>query len=174
MINLIPFICMVFLVGASNYLVQFPLNEWLTLAAFTYPITFFVTELTNRTHGPRSAKRVVYAGFTVAVILSAWLSTPRIALASGAAFLFSQLLDISVFNRFRKSDWWQAPLIASFTASFLDTILFWGIAFCGEPLPYITWALGDFAVKLLLDAALLFPFRLAIRRTKLFQISFPS
>ena len=36
-------------------------------------------------HEGTRARRVVYAGFLLAVALSIWLATPRIALASGAA-----------------------------------------------------------------------------------------
>ena len=47
------------IVVASNYLVQFPiqylgLNKILTYGAFTYPITFLVTDLANRAYGQMS------------------------------------------------------------------------------------------------------------------------
>src|SRR5690606_23008515 len=90
---LLPFVAaMIVVVGASNYLVQFPfghfgLDEVLTWGAFTYPVAFLVNDLTNRRFGLAAARRVVLAGFILAVMLSAWLATPRIAIASGAAFL---------------------------------------------------------------------------------------
>lgn len=158
------FIAMTFIVVASNYLVLFPINDWLTWGAFSYPISFLVTELTNRKLGPQKARKVVYLGFILAVLLSAWLATPKIALASGTAFLFSQLLDILVFNRLRNAAWWCAPLFASVIASTLDASIFWGIAFWGENVPLVTWALGDTAVKIAVDVAMLTPFRFAIRR----------
>jgi uncharacterized PurR-regulated membrane protein YhhQ (DUF165 family) len=158
------FIAMTIVVVASNYLVQFPINNWLTFGSFTYPISFLVTELTNRFHGARDARKVVYLGFALAVILSIWLATPRIALASGSAFLVSQLLDIFVFNRLRQAAWWYAPLAASGLASIVDSSVFWPLAFWGEEVPLLTWAVGDTSLKLLLDLAMLTPFRLAIRR----------
>src|SRR5690606_1727631 len=109
---------MVAVVAASNILVQFPvraqfgpldLADLLTWGAFTYPVAFLVTDLTNRHFGPRRARLVVVAGFAVAVILSIWLATPRIAIASGSAFLVAQLLDISIFHRLRDAAWWKAP-----------------------------------------------------------------
>lgn len=157
------FLAMVAIVAASNYLVEFPINNWLTWGALTYPITFLITELANRTHGPAIARRIVYAGFATAVMLSIKLATPRIACASGLAFLLAQLLDISVFNRLRASAWWYAPFCASVLASLVDTCLFWSVAFWGEPFPWVTLAMGDFAVKLGLDIAMLLPFRLATR-----------
>jgi uncharacterized PurR-regulated membrane protein YhhQ (DUF165 family) len=156
---------MVAAVMASNFLVLFPINDWLTCGAFTYPFTFLITELTNRFYGPKTARRVVFSGFLLGAFLSIWLATPRIAFASGSAFLIAQLLDISVFNRFRQMKWWYAPLLSSLAASLVDTVLFWNIAFLGEPVPLLTWTLGDFSVKLLMDVAMLTPFRLAIRRS---------
>ncbi len=155
---------MIIVVASSNYLVQFPINDWLTWGALPYPISFLVTELTNRFYGPKKARRVVYAGFLLAVILSFWLAPPKIAFASGSAFLISQLLDISIFNRFRQGPWWYAPFFASCLASIVDTAIFWNIAFYGENVPLLTWAIGDFLVKLLLDVVLLLPFRLFLNR----------
>lgn len=159
----IAYLAMMLIVSASNYLVLFPINDWLTWGAFPYPASFLVTEITNRIYGPQKSRQVVYVGFALAVIFSFWLATPKIALASGSAFLISQLLDITVFNRFRQAAWWQAPFFASISASILDTAIFWTIAFFGEPLPILTWAIGDFCVKCALDVAMLTPFRLIIR-----------
>lgn len=160
----LAYLAMIVIVSSCNYLVQIPINDWLTYGAFAYPITFLITELTNRFHGPEKARRVVYVGFILAVIFSIWLATPRIAFASGTAFLISQLLDISIFNKFRNASiWWYAPFIASLLASIIDTYLFFTLAFWGEHLPYTTWALGDFGIKLVCDLVMLMPFRLAIR-----------
>ena len=92
------------------------------------------------------------------------LAPARIALASGAAFLLSQWLDIAVFDRLRHGTWWRAPLVATLFAAVLDTAVFWTIAFAGTGGPWITWALGDLGVKLALGVALLLPFRLLIGR----------
>lgn len=159
------FLAMIAIVAASNYLVLFPINDWLTWGALSYPISFLITELTNRFYGPKKARRVVYIGFIIGVILSIWLSTPRIALASGLAFLISQLLDIFVFNKLRQSTWWHAPFFASVSASIIDTIIFWSVAFWGEPIPFFSLMAGDFGVKFVLDLMMLTPFRFAIRRT---------
>lgn len=160
----IPFLAMAAVVAASNFLVMFPINDWLTWGTFTYPISFLITELTNRQWGPQRARKVVYVGFAIGVTLSILFATPKIALASGSAFLCAQLLDISVFNRFRSAAWWCAPFFASFSASLVDASLFWSMAFWGENLPVLTWAIGDTSVKLLIDIAMLTPFRLAIRK----------
>lgn len=158
------YLAMMVIVTSSNYLVQFPLNDWLTLGAFTYPFSFLVTELTNRFHGPIVARRVITVGFILAVMLSILIATPKIALASGMAFLISQLLDVTVFNRLRQSIWWTAPFFASVSASFVDTAFFWNLAFWGETVPYLQWAFFDFLIKLIFDLLMLMPFRMAIRK----------
>src|SRR3546814_11421603 len=127
---------MVGVVALSNYAVQFAINDWLTWGAFTYPAAFLVTDLTNRTLGPTAARRVIYAGFALAVVLSIWLATPRIAIASGTAFLVAQLLDVAIFNRLRAGAWWRAPLVSSAIGSVVDTALFFSIAFAGSGLPW--------------------------------------
>lgn len=160
----LAYISMILIVTSCNYLVQFPINDWLTYGAFAYPFSFLVTEITNNFHGPKTARRVVYIGFFAAVILSIGLATPKIAFASGTAFLLSQLLDISIFNNLRQTTWWFAPLFASVFASFIDTALFFTLAFWNEPVPALTWAAGDFGIKLICDLAMLLPFRLAIRK----------
>ncbi|MEX0759024.1 MAG: queuosine precursor transporter, partial [Tistlia sp.] len=127
-----------------------------------YPVAFLVTDLCNRALGPGQARRVVYAGFALAVVLSIAFAGWRIALASGTAFLSAQLLDVTVFDRLRRLRWWQAPLISSTLASTLDTLLFFALAFAGTAVPWVTLALGDYAVKLLVALVLLIPFRALI------------
>lgn len=174
----IPVLSMMAVVAASNVLVQHPvelfgLQEILTWGAFTYPLAFLVNDLTNRRFGPAVARQVVYVGFALAVMLSIWLATPRIALASGSAFLVGQLLDIGVFNRLRRLSWWQAPLAGSLFGSAVDTALFFSLAFAGDadmsfPVTYAStgitvplWvglAYFDFLVKLACALLALIPY----------------
>lgn len=152
---LLGVIAMAAVVVASNILVQFLLGDWLTWGAFTYPVAFLVTDLTNRAFGPTAARRVVLFGFIVGVICSLIGTqimlesgpavTLRIALGSGTAFLVAQLIDILVFDRLRKGRWWRAPLVSSFVGSALDTALFFTIAFSAalvfvEPSNDVSWA----------------------------------
>ena len=55
-------------VVVSNYLVQFRQllrfeGDVLTYGAFTYPITFLITDLSNRAYGKVVAKKIVYIAF---------------------------------------------------------------------------------------------------------------
>lgn len=150
---------MALVVVGSNVLVQFPINKWLTWGAISYPIAFLVADLINRRFGARSARRVAAAGFVVAVLFSIWVATPRIALASGLAFFFAQLFDIHVFDRLRQQQWWRAPLIGGAAGATLDTFLFFSVAFAGTGINWMALLVGDLAVKLAVNIALLAPFR---------------
>ena len=205
-----PFaLAMALVVVASNILVQFPvmhvaagvdLSELLTWGAFTYPLAFLVNDLTNRAFGPASARKVVGLGFLLAVVCSVVVPPvlfslglfpfemeiarlARIAIASGTAFLVAQMLDVSVFDRLRRDDWWRAPLISSTVGSVVDTALFFTLAFAASlaflgptddfataasPLVdaprWVVWAMGDFAVKVAVGLLALVPYGLVARR----------
>lgn len=183
----------------SNVLVQFLLGDWLTWAAFTYPVAFLITDITNRLLGTKMARKVVLHGFVTGVLCSLIasefttadgfpLTTIRIALGSGLAFLMAQLTDIVVFNSVQKSPWYKAPLLSSVVGSLIDTIVFFTIAFsaafvfvapgvdvawANELVPilgvgvlaplWVSLAIADFAVKLLLVLVALLPYRTAIK-----------
>lgn len=161
-----PVLAMMAIVAASNVLVQFPINDWWTWGAASYPFAFLVTEMTNRRYGPAVARLVVYAGFALGVALSLVLAPARIALASGSAFLLAQLLDIAVFNRLRRQVWWLAPFAAASLASIVDTVAFFSIAFAGTPVPWPTLALGDLVAKLAMAVFCLAPYRLFVARVQ--------
>jgi uncharacterized PurR-regulated membrane protein YhhQ (DUF165 family) len=192
--RLIAVVAMAIVVVASNILVQYPvaasvggvdLADLLTWGAFSYPVAFLVTDLTNRRFGAGEARRIVATGFVVAVVVSALLGAPRVALASGGAFLAGQLLDVSVFNRLRASSWWRAPFVASILGSVTDTAIFFSLAFAPafaavlgasddfalgsapflgvasfEAARWVSWAAADFSVKLAYAVVLLAPYRL--------------
>lgn len=143
----------------SNVAVNHPIGDWLTWGAFTYPLAFLVTDLTNRILGTGPARRVVYVGFAIGVALSIAFADLRIALASGSAFLLAQLLDIWIFDQLRRQSWWKAPIVSSLIASALDTAVFFSAAFAFTEVPWVTLAIGDYGAKLAMAALLLVPFR---------------
>ncbi len=157
-------LAMALVIVLSNVLVQYTINDWLTWGAFTYPVVFLVTDLTNRALGPRVARRVAWIGFAIAVAVSLGLAPWRIAVASGTAFIVAQLLDISVFNQLRAQSWWRAPLLGSVAASVVDTLVFFYIAFAGTGLDWRTLAAGDLGVKWLMALLLLAPYRVLLPR----------
>ncbi len=192
-------LAMAAIVVASNILVQFLVGDWLTWGAFTYPFAFLVTDLTNRLYGVTAARKVVLAGFGVGLLCSLIgtqitgefgpLVTLRVALGSATAFLIAQLMDVTVFDWFRRRAWWQAPLVSTLIGASLDTAIFFTIAFSAtltilDPTTDVSWATGpvpllglgpvaplwvslavaDWAVKLLLAIVALVPFRVLVRK----------
>ena len=158
----------------SNYLVQFPINKFnlqevLTYGAFSYPVTFLITDLANRRFGKEKARKLVYFGFLVGILLTLFVSTNfediisiRIAIGSGVAFLAAQLIDIEIFQKLRNNIWFVAPVTSSIFGSIIDTFLFFSISFLGSGVPWVTLAFGDLFVKFLMTLLMLIPFRLLI------------
>lgn len=194
---LVAVAAMAIIIAGSNYLVQFPVHasigavnlaDLLTFAAFTFPVAFLVTDLTNRLFGAAAARKVVFAGFAIAVLVSIIVASPRIAIASGSAFLISQLMDVSIFDKLRAGQWWRAPLVSSMVGAVIDTFIFFSFAFAAslsflgagldfavQPAPllgalaveaprWVSWALGDLLVKVMMALVLLAPYALLWRR----------
>ena len=161
---------------ASNYLVQFPVNFYhlenlLTYGAFSYPITFLITDLANRAFGKKNARYIVLIGFFIGIILTLFVSTNfedvisiRIAIGSATAFIIAQNLDVNIFDLLRNKKWYVAPLISSIIGSIIDTFLFFSIAFYSTGIPWVTLALGDLAIKLIIALVMLIPFKLLISK----------
>ena len=176
------FLLLSFLMGvvvlSSNYLVQFPvnyysLNEILTYGAFSYPIAFLITDLANRSYGKIVARKIVYFGFVLGIGFTVIFSTDfadfisiRIAIGSGVAFLTAQLLDVQIFDRLRKKEWFVAPLTSSMIGSTVDTFLFFSISFYGTGVPWVTLSIGDLIVKVIVALIMLIPFRLLLKTFK--------
>ena len=166
------------IVLTSNFLVQFPINHYgleeiLTYGAFSYPIAFLITDLANRSYGKIAARKIVYLGFIIGVIFTLLFSTNfadlisvRIAIGSGTAFLVAQLLDVQIFDRLRKKQWFIAPLGSSLIGSTIDTFLFFSISFYSTGVPWVTLSLGDLAVKIFVALVMLIPFRILLGTLK--------
>ncbi len=176
------FLFLSFLMGvvvlSSNYLVQFPiqyygLEEILTYGAFSYPVAFLITDLANRSYGKLVARKIVYIGFAIGISFTLIFSTNfadlisvRIAIGSGTAFLVAQLLDVQIFDKLRKREWFIAPLTSSLIGSTVDTFLFFSISFYATSIPWVTLSLGDLAVKILVALVMLIPFRILLGTLK--------
>ena len=90
----------------------------------------------------------------------------RIAIGSGTAFLVAQLLDVQIFDKLRKKEWFVAPLTSSLIGSTIDTFIFFSISFYGTGIPWITLSLGDLSVKIFVALMMLIPFRLLLKTLK--------
>ena len=122
--KILPFaLGMITLVLASNILVNFPINDWLTFGAFSYPFSFLLSDLCNRLYGVRAARRVVAFGFIGMGLTFAfahfdiWGVSYRVGVAAVVAYVIGQGADVTVFNKLRRLSWWRAPLLAGVVAS---------------------------------------------------------
>ncbi|MEO6300611.1 MAG: queuosine precursor transporter [Paracoccaceae bacterium] len=198
--SLVPgILAMAVIVVASNILVQHPMGAFLTYGALTYPLSFLVNDITNRLQGVRAARTVVLAGFVAGLVCSVIgaqiqtdfgpLVTLRIALGSATAFLVGQMLDVTIFDRLRRAEWWRAPLVSTLLGSTVDSVIFFTIAFAAsltflEPSNDVSWAaqpgallgigpvvpfwvslaVADWCVKFAIAVFGLLPFRLFVAR----------
>lgn len=92
--------------------------------------------------------------------LSYLVSDPFIALASGVAFLVSELADLAVYTPLRRRGYIQAAVASNVVGAFVDTFLFLSIA--GFPLA--AWQ-GQVVGKLAITAAVVLAV-VAVRRTR--------
>lgn len=176
----------ILVIAASNYLVQFPfeiLGFHTTWGAFTFPFIFLTTDLTVRIFGSALARRIIFwvmmPALAVSYVLSvlfhdgtwagwAGLSSfhgfvARIALASFAAYVVGQLLDIHVFNRLRRlKAWWVAPSASTVLGNAMDTLVFFAVAFylSSDAFMAAHWpeiALVDYGFKMLICGLFFLP-----------------
>ncbi|OCF95945.1 7-cyano-7-deazaguanine/7-aminomethyl-7-deazaguanine transporter [Gilliamella sp. wkB308] len=143
----------ILVIASSNYLVQIPFDIFgfhTTWGAFTFPFIFLTTDLTIRVFGASLARKIIFVVMIPALLFSYSISVVffeghwmglsalcdfnsfvfRIALASFAAYLVGQLMDITVFNYLRKNKaWWVAPSASAVLGNGIDTIVFFAIAF---------------------------------------------
>lgn len=71
---------------------------------------------------------VMLASIAAGAALSAALASPQIALASGAAFALSELLNWLVYTPLRRRGWARAVIPSNLAGALLDTVVFLGLA----------------------------------------------
>ena len=137
----------------SNALVSIPveiLGVKLTWAAFVYPLVILATDLTVRLIGKGIARATIAAAYPLAIIGSIAVvlleGAPqsvalRIGFGSATAYLIGCLLDVYVFQYVRErftQQWWAAPALSMVVANFIDSYVFFSIAFSGSADEYMS------------------------------------
>jgi len=167
----------IFIIGISNYLVQFPitiLSYEFTIATFTFPFIILATDLTVRLYKAQIARKIVVGAFVPAFFISLYFADFRIAVASVSAYALGQFLDIFVFSKLRKElgttedlylnkNWYIAPAVSTLFAQIIDTYIFYGFAFFNSSDEYMSdnWfpiATNDLLFKLLICYLAFLPF----------------
>ncbi|CAM4103613.1 7-cyano-7-deazaguanine/7-aminomethyl-7-deazaguanine transporter [Flavobacterium antarcticum] len=176
----------ILIIASSNYLVQFPLSIFgfkATWGAFTFPLIFLATDLTVRILGAKLGRRIIFYTMFPALLVSylitvgfqdgSWLGidsifrfnlfVARIAIASFAAYVVGQILDIYVFNTLRQhKQWWHAPFASAIFGNLLDTFTFFTIAFYKTSDVYLAEnlveiATVDYVFKMVINALFFLP-----------------
>ena len=167
----------IFVIGISNYLVQFPIDVFgyrFTIATFTFPFIILATDLTVRLYKDKVARKIIIGAFIPAFFISLYFADLRIAIASVSAYALGQFLDIFVFSKLRKQtnsledlnlnkNWYIAPAISTFFAQIIDTYIFYGFAFYNSSDEFMRdhWvpiATNDLLFKLLICYLAFLPF----------------
>lgn len=166
----------IFIIALSNYLVTVKFDFFdlkLTFAAFTFPLIVVATDLTVRLASAELARKIVAIAFIPAILISIFIvymsgtGLPfalRIGVASGCAYLMSNILDVFLFQtiRERMQLWFWAPAISAIFANILDTFTFFIVAFYNSDNPYMAafWfqiACGQAGIKVLISLFVILP-----------------
>ncbi|ADN77928.1 conserved hypothetical protein [Ferrimonas balearica DSM 9799] len=176
----------ILIIASSNFLVQLPFQLFgyhTTWGAFSFPFVYLATDLTVRIFGASAARRIIFGAMFPALVISYLVSVVwhngefvglsglsefntfvgRIALASFAAYLFGQLMDIKVFAKLRKqAAWFVAPAASTVIGNFVDTAVFFSVAFYASADPFMAehWveiATVDYFFKLAISLLLFLP-----------------
>lgn len=91
-----------------------------------------------------AGRAAVIAGIVVGAGISSVTASPILAVASGAAFLTSELADMAVYTPLRRHGWARAVLASNVVGAAIDTAVFLAIA----PFP-LSWPVfaGQMVVK---------------------------
>ena len=137
-------------------------NVWvLPVSAFTYPLTFLITDTIAELYGRRATTRIVWMGFGCSILMlimiyigkilpgaDFWVadggqdhydfilgSVPRIVAASMVAYLISQNFDVFAFHFWKERTdgrhLWFRNNASTMMSQGIDTVLFITIAFAG-------------------------------------------
>ncbi|MCK7630457.1 7-cyano-7-deazaguanine/7-aminomethyl-7-deazaguanine transporter [Shewanella sp. JNE10-2] len=176
----------ILIICVSNYLVQLPFQLFgyhTTWGAFSFPFVYLATDLTVRIFGQQAARNIILKAMIPALMISYVMGVLfhqgsfqgadslaqwntfvfRIAFASFAAYLIGQQMDITVFARIRKSrSWWVAPAASTLVGNFVDTLVFFSVAFYASSDSFMAshWpeiATVDYSFKLLVSLGLFLP-----------------
>jgi len=140
-------------------IMPFIFGSHLSVAVFSFPVVFLMTDVVGEVYGKRVAKFFVLAGFISTALfiaysfLSLWLPwsdagewarvgynqifgiSARMAFASLAAFLIAEYQDVFSFfflrEKFGPKLFWLRSFLSNLWGQFLDSTIFMVIAFAG-------------------------------------------
>jgi queuosine precursor transporter len=140
---------------------------------FIYAITFTLVDLINERLGKQGARHVIYTAVAANSLLALYTalivefpsppfftqseafrsvlgSTPRIVAASLLAYLVSSLIDVEVFDAWKRrmhGHRWARVLVSNTVSTAVDSAVFVVVAF-GGVLPVVPLIAGQYAIKM--------------------------
>jgi queuosine precursor transporter len=99
-----------------------------TAGTFAAGLSFVLRDLVHDTAGRRAVLLLIIAGAGLSVVLS----TPALALASGVAFLLSEVADYFVYTPLRRQGYVRAAIASNVVGAVVDTAVF--LALAGFPI----------------------------------------
>jgi uncharacterized PurR-regulated membrane protein YhhQ (DUF165 family) len=117
-------------IWAANWLISHfgvvPVGFGLVAPAGVYAVgvAFTLRDIVHRTLGPYAVMAAIVAGAALS-----WLIAPQFALASGVAFLVSELSDLIVYTPLRERSWVGAVVMSNTVGLVVDSALFLTLAF---------------------------------------------
>jgi len=162
--------------AVAGKLIDFGLGPF-TVGALAYPLTYVLQDVLSELYGEERARHVVLSSFVACLVLvafsalavalpeasadtlgvcfeSVFATTPRIVVASLAAFLLGGLVDVRMFFVIRRwtgaQHLWLRKLGSTVVGQAVDSLVFVLLAFVGE-LPWgvlVQMALAQYALKL--------------------------
>src|SRR3989338_8207374 len=140
-------------------IMPFLFHSHLSVAVFSFPVVFLMTDVVGEIYGKATAKFFVFAGFISTALfigysfISLWVPwsadgawakegynqifgiSVRIAIASLTAFLIAEYQDVFAFFLIRKKLgtklFWLRSIISNVWSQLLDSVIFMVIAFAG-------------------------------------------
>lgn len=140
---------------------------------FIYALTFTLIDLVNEHFGKQGARRVIYAAFAANILFALYSafvlvlpspsfftgqqafaqvlgSTPRIVAASLLAYIVSSLIDVEVFDAWKRKIGgykWARVVASNAVSTAVDSSIFVAAAF-GGVLPLLPLILGQYLIKM--------------------------
>lgn len=91
--------------------------------SFAAGVTFVARDVVQRAAGRRWALVAITIGTVLSVLVS-----PRLAVASGSAFLFSELVDFGVYTPLQERRFVLAVVLSGIAGSVVDSLIFLSLA----------------------------------------------
>lgn len=152
---------------------QYNPGYWLSVGHLILPLSFLASSLTNRRYGEAYATAQVLVAWGICGVMTllamlflsdGFTASPfppmQITATFVVAFMFAQIVQVSIFDKARGRTWWGAPLYSTLWASLTYVIIFHPIAAWGMGQPWMEKMMVDFVIKASISIALLVPYYL--------------